>query len=123
MGVTQAVERLNGYYRQRLLVEAGRHQARCRGDGWGYGGETAGKVSRIDKVRLALHEILPSVTRFRRVGLITYGPGTWNQCNVSLALEPSTNTADRIMTAVNALRRSCSSYLSWTSAFRGSITS
>jgi Ca-activated chloride channel family protein len=60
-------------------------------------------VSRIDKVRLALREILPSVTRFRRVGLITYGPGAWNQCNVSLALGPSINAADRIMAAVNAL--------------------
>jgi Ca-activated chloride channel homolog len=73
------------------------------GNGWGYGSETAGKVSRIDKIRLALREILPSVTRFRRVGLITYGPGAWNQCNVSLALGPSINAADRIMAAVNAL--------------------
>ena len=32
-------------------------------------------VSRIDKVRSALTKVLPSITRFRRVGLITYGPG------------------------------------------------
>ena len=43
------------------------------GDGWGYGSELAGTVSRIDKVRSALREILPSITRFRRVGLLTYG--------------------------------------------------
>ena len=58
------------------------------GNGWGYGSETAGVVSRIDKVRATLAAILPSVTRFRRVGLITYGPGVWNQCNVHLDLHP-----------------------------------
>jgi len=73
------------------------------GDGWGYGSETAGVVSRIDKVRATLAEILPKVTRFRRVGLITYGPGTWNQCNVRLDLAPAENTAQRILAAINAL--------------------
>ena len=32
------------------------------GNGWGYGSETAGMVSRIDRVRATLAEILPSVT-------------------------------------------------------------
>jgi Ca-activated chloride channel homolog len=73
------------------------------GNGWGYGSETAGVVSRIDKVRATLAEILPNVTRFRRVGLITYGPGVWNQCNVHLDLAPTTNAAQQIMTAINAL--------------------
>lgn len=73
------------------------------GNGWGYGSETAGMVSRIDKVRSQLTQILPSVTRLRRVGLITYGPGQWDQCNVKLELEPSASAADRIMAAVNAL--------------------
>ena len=35
-------------------------------------------VTRIDKVRSALAKVLPSATRFRRVGLITYGPGEGN---------------------------------------------
>jgi Ca-activated chloride channel family protein len=73
------------------------------GDGWGYGSETAGVVSRIDKVRATLAKILPQVTRFRRVGLITYGPGTWNQCNVRLDLRPTENAADRILTAIGGL--------------------
>ena len=38
------------------------------GNGWGYGSETAGQVSRIDKVRATLAKILPSVTRHRRAG-------------------------------------------------------
>ena len=60
-------------------------------------------VSRIDKVRATLAAILPSVTRFRRVGLITYGPGVWNQCNVHLDLAPTTNAGAPIMAAINAL--------------------
>ena len=74
------------------------------GDGWGYGSESAGSVPRIDKVRKAMREILPSVTRFRRVGLITYGSGAWNQCSIRLDLKPTPNAADRIMAAIDALR-------------------
>jgi Ca-activated chloride channel family protein len=58
---------------------------------------------RIDAVRAALATILPSVTRLRRVGLITYGPGPYQQCNVQLNLKPTPNAADLIMRAVNAL--------------------
>jgi len=35
-------------------------------------------IPRIDEARHALAEVLPSATRFRRVGLITYGPGPTN---------------------------------------------
>ncbi|MGD9500949.1 MAG: VWA domain-containing protein [Methyloceanibacter sp.] len=73
------------------------------GNGWGYGSETAGQVSRIDKVRATLAKILPSVTKHRRVGLITYGPGVWDQCNVRLDLKPEANSAARIMAAIKAL--------------------
>jgi Ca-activated chloride channel family protein len=74
------------------------------GDGWGYGSESAGSVPRIDKVRAALRQILPSVTRFRKVGLITYGSGAWNQCNIDLALKPAPNAAGAIMAVIDALR-------------------
>src|SRR5688500_16775649 len=46
-------------------------------------------VTRIDKVRSALSRVLPSVARLRRVGLITYGPGTFQQCSVKLDLKPT----------------------------------
>jgi Ca-activated chloride channel family protein len=74
------------------------------GNGWGYGSESAGSVPRIDKVRTAMREILPSLTRFRKVGLITYGSGAWNQCNIHLDLKPAPNAAGAIMTAIDALR-------------------
>jgi Ca-activated chloride channel family protein len=37
------------------------------------------------------------------VGLITYGPGPYQQCNVQLNLKPTPNAADIIMREVNAL--------------------
>ena len=39
---------------------------------------------RIDEVRKALGRVLPTVTQFRKVGLITYGPGPYRQCNVGI---------------------------------------
>jgi Ca-activated chloride channel homolog len=58
---------------------------------------------RIDEVRAALSQVLPSATRFRRVGLITFGPGPYNQCNVQLNFAPVPHAAVPIMNAVNAL--------------------
>jgi Ca-activated chloride channel family protein len=58
---------------------------------------------RIEEVRSALARVLPAITRFRRVGLITYGPGPYQQCNVQLALKPTPNAAQRIMQKVDAL--------------------
>jgi Ca-activated chloride channel homolog len=58
---------------------------------------------RIDEVRKALSQVLPEATRFRRVGLITYGPGPSEQCNVRLDLKPTANAASRIMRDLDAL--------------------
>lgn len=58
---------------------------------------------RIDEVRNALAEILPEATRLRRVGLITYGPGPGEQCNVKLNLKPTANAAGLITHDLEAL--------------------
>jgi Ca-activated chloride channel homolog len=60
-------------------------------------------IPRIDVVRDALAKVLPTITRHRRVGLITYGPGPYQQCNVQLAFKPMPDAADLIMQGVNAL--------------------
>jgi Ca-activated chloride channel family protein len=60
-------------------------------------------ITRIDEVRKALAQVLPEVTKFRKIGLITYGPGPYGQCNVDLAFPPIPNATDRIMSVVNAL--------------------
>ena len=67
------------------------------------GAGVATTISRIDEVRSALATVLPSATRFRRVGLITFGPGPYNQCNVHLDLRPAANAAEAIMSVVDAL--------------------
>jgi Ca-activated chloride channel family protein len=58
---------------------------------------------RIDEVRSALAQVLPTATKHRRVGLITYGPGPYNHCNVKLDLKPTADAFKPIMRAVNAL--------------------
>jgi len=60
-------------------------------------------TTRIDEVRIALGRVLPNATRFRNVGLITYGPGPYSQCNVVLDYRPMPNAAQPIMSAVNAI--------------------
>lgn len=61
------------------------------------------KIRRIDEVRKALAEALPRVTHFRKIGLITYGPGPYSQCNVNLDLRPKSNAAEPIMQKVGDL--------------------
>lgn len=60
-------------------------------------------ITRIDEVRKALAQVLPNAAKFRKIGLITYGPGPYAQCNVSLDFRPMPNAAEPIMSVVNAL--------------------
>jgi Ca-activated chloride channel family protein len=60
-------------------------------------------ITRIDEVRKALGQVLPGVTKIRKVGLITYGPGPYGQCNISLDFRPMPNAAEQIMRVVNGL--------------------
>jgi len=60
-------------------------------------------IPRIDEVRKALGQVLATIAHNRRVGLITYGPGPYQQCNVELNLRPTPDAAKRIMHDVNEL--------------------
>ena len=60
-------------------------------------------VTRIDEARKALAQVLPSATKFRKVGLITYGPGPYAHCNVELDFAPMPNATEPIMSVVNAI--------------------
>ena len=57
-------------------------------------------IRRIDEVRKALAQVLPNAAHFRRIGLVTYGPGPHEQCNVDLKLRPQPNAAKPIMEIV-----------------------
>lgn len=59
--------------------------------------------ARIDEVRSALAQVLPTAAANRRIGLITYGPGPYNQCNVKLEFTPTPDAAKPIMRTVNKL--------------------
>jgi Ca-activated chloride channel homolog len=63
----------------------------------------ANSKARIDEVRSALFHVLPTATKHRKVGLITYGPGAYNQCNVKLDFAPMADSARKIMRSVEAL--------------------
>lgn len=58
---------------------------------------------RIYEVRKALARVLPAVTQHRKVGLISYGPGPYRQCNVRLDLRPTFAAAEPIMSVVRGL--------------------
>ena len=60
-------------------------------------------VTRIYEVRKALAQVLPTAAKFRKIGLITYGPGPYAQCNVALDFRPMPNATEPIMSVVNAL--------------------
>jgi Ca-activated chloride channel homolog len=89
------------------LATTGGSLYRADGPRWllrGYGSESANTTSRIEKVRSTLAKVLPSITRLRRLGLITFGPGPYNQCtNMTLQLKPTPNAADRILGIVSHL--------------------
>ena len=62
-------------------------------------------LRRIDSVRGALAKVLPKVSRQRRLGLITYGPGSRAACdNIILELRPQPDAAQTIINRVNALQ-------------------
>lgn len=56
---------------------------------------------RIDEVRKALARVLPRAAQFRKIGLVTYGPGPYQQCNVSLDMMPRPSAAGPILKVVN----------------------
>lgn len=61
-------------------------------------------TSRIDDARKALAKALPNVTPYRRLGLMTYGPGPVGHCNnIVLNMRPEFNAGPNIMAEVNRI--------------------
>jgi Ca-activated chloride channel family protein len=55
-------------------------------------------VRRIEQVRRALAQVLPSVAPVRNLGLIVFGPGARGVCeNIDLRLPVAPNSAEQIM--------------------------
>ena len=60
-------------------------------------------TTRIGEVREALAAALPGAAKFRNIGLITYGPGPYEQCNIQLEFPPVPNASQRILNAVEEI--------------------
>jgi Ca-activated chloride channel homolog len=59
---------------------------------------------RIEDARQAVREVLPRVAPYRRIGLVTYGPGPKDACsNIDLVIPPEYNTDRQIIAAVDGL--------------------
>lgn len=64
-----------------------------------------GPNTRIVEARLAIQRAMPDIAPFRRVGLMTYGPGTGGACdNVNLLFRPQEEAAWPVIDAVEALQ-------------------
>ena len=59
--------------------------------------------TRIGEVREALAAVLPEAAKLRNIGLITYGPGPYAQCNVQLEFSPLPDASQRILSTVEAI--------------------
>jgi Ca-activated chloride channel family protein len=62
-------------------------------------------ATRITEARAAVAEVMPRVERFRRIGLLTYGPGGADGCSgISLRFGPQDRAGARVIAELDALR-------------------
>lgn len=62
------------------------------------------KVPRIARVKQAMETVLPEVAPMRRLGLIVYGEGEYNQCDsIELRLKPTPNAADTLLNVIRGI--------------------
>jgi Ca-activated chloride channel homolog len=60
------------------------------------------KEPHIARVQRALHRVLPEISPSRRMGLIVYGEGAYNQCDsIALKVRPQTNAGALIASEVD----------------------
>lgn len=63
------------------------------------------RKTRIVEAREALRDALPDITPFRRVGLLTYGPGPLDACeNIDLRFVPRENAGSAIIADVDQMQ-------------------
>ena len=66
--------------------------------------EAGAEGSQIDIARSAAHKILPAAARNRHMGLMTFGPGTSDQCsNISLKVPVQSNAAVPILAELDSI--------------------
>ncbi|MGQ0456730.1 MAG: vWA domain-containing protein [Hyphomicrobium sp.] len=59
------------------------------------------KRPRIARVKQAMSTVIPDIAQLRRLGLIVYGEGEYNDCNsIELRLKPTANAADMLLAEI-----------------------
>jgi len=67
-------------------------------------GFDTGETNRITDARAAIARVMPDVEHFRRIGLVTYGPGPEGSCDgVRLRFPPIEAAAAQMVSEINAL--------------------
>ena len=67
-----------------------------------------GPNTRIVEARQAIRRAMPDIAPYRRVGLMTYGPGAGGACaNVDLRFGPVENAAEPVIAAIDGLQPDC----------------
>lgn len=62
------------------------------------------KVPRIASVKSAMRKVVPEIADLRRLGLIVYGEGEYNNCDsIELRLRPTPNAAATILAQIEAI--------------------
>ena len=62
------------------------------------------KVPRIARVKKSMETVLPEVAPMRRLGLIVYGEGEYNQCDsIELRLKPTANAAETLLKVIRGI--------------------
>lgn len=64
-------------------------------------------ATRIEEARIAMARVMPQIERFRRIGLLTYGPGGASGCSgLTLNFTPRAMAGGDVFIALDALRPS-----------------
>jgi Ca-activated chloride channel family protein len=62
------------------------------------------KIPRIARAKQAMARVLPEVAELRRLGLIVYGEGDYNNCDsIELRLRPTANAAATLMNEISGI--------------------
>lgn len=62
------------------------------------------KLPRIARVKNAMQTVIPEVAPLRRLGLIVYGEGAYNDCDsIELRLRPTPDAADTLLSAIKKI--------------------
>jgi Ca-activated chloride channel family protein len=62
------------------------------------------KLPRIRRLKDAMKRVIPEITPFRKLGLIVYGEGEYNDCtSISLRMRPTSNAAEPMLKIIQAI--------------------